>query len=71
MAVDFAEPTVARKTVSTRMPEDLASMANVVASLQKRSAVDVIDEHLRGGLTKTYKAEIAKAARANEKKGES
>jgi hypothetical protein len=68
MAVADAEMTVARtKTTSTRIPADLVSMANVVASLQQRSAVDVIDEVLRGPLAKLYKQELAKAARAAEK----
>jgi len=55
--------------MSTRIAVDLVEAANVVASLQKRSAADVIDDILRGPLLKLRKAEIAKAAKADEKEG--
>jgi hypothetical protein len=68
MAVADAEFLVAKKTVSTRLPADLVNMANVVASLQERSAVDVLEEVLRPSLTKLYTAEVTRAAKATEKK---
>ena len=68
-AVAGPEVSVATKkaSTSTRLPSDLVNMANVVASIENRSAIEVFDETMRPALTKLYKQALAKASKAVDK----
>lgn len=71
MALEVMEPVVAKRaSASTRLAADIVDMANVIASLQKRPAIEVLDDIVRGPIAKLYKSELSKANRAAEKKPE-